>query len=177
MTQGGFSTAPAGGKIQNYSYNAGCSGIENIIQKLWNHAGFYTKGRVGKPGRLTPRSQCATVRVKPKVQQKPQKVVDTRNGEHLLRKTAGGKWSQPKRKATQAVTSKVIEVGQPKLFSSVLTSPDCGCQIPGHRVTEFCFGPFLLYHLFFPLEWICLQYAIVHWKYSVFFYIFTRDQS
>lgn len=68
MTQGGFSTAPAGGKIQNYSYNAGCSGIENIIQKLWNHAGFYTKGRVGKPGRLTPRSQCATVRVKPKVQ-------------------------------------------------------------------------------------------------------------
>jgi hypothetical protein len=52
--------------------------------------------------KASQRAMCGDVRVKPKIQWRPQDEGDTRNMECLPRKAAGNEWSQPKREARWA---------------------------------------------------------------------------
>jgi hypothetical protein len=81
------------------------------MQKLWGPRGFHPdfKGRPRKPGNVwqgqkslqaaPERAMLEAVRVKPKLQWRPQDVGIVRNVECLSRKATGKEWSQPKREA------------------------------------------------------------------------------
>jgi hypothetical protein len=72
-------------------------------------------------------TKCETVRVKFKIQWRPQGVEGPRNMKYLLRKATSNKWSQPKRESMWAENRKPIGVKLPKSLGAQIHLSEVPC--------------------------------------------------
>jgi hypothetical protein len=93
---------------------------------------------------------CEALRVKPKLQWRPQDVVDVRNMKLFPRKAIGNKFSQPKREATWADYDKAIWKKLPKLFCSQVML--LHCLDAHHGFTGFYVCPDEFLSCFHPIS-------------------------
>jgi hypothetical protein len=135
----------AGSRPRYHKHNAGLAGMQNTrVVRSWRLPPRFQKeglwdwtmcDRVRVPAAVPGRVTHEAVRVKPKMQWRPQEVRDAKNTDCPLRKPAGGKPSQSRRETKWDTTGKATGMGIPKPFGFYIMTPHV--TDTGHGSTEF----------------------------------------